>query len=293
MKTAAAAVGSRSGFTLAEMLVSMAVLAILILLIAQLFNSTMRATSVSTTHLEADDRARVLFGRMAADFSRIVTRTDVDAYLKSAATPQAGNDQFAFYSEVDGYSSSSDAQNTVALVAYRVNPGGARAVPSVERMGKALGWSGSAGIQSVAFLPLTISATWPAATNGLADADYEEISADTFRMETYYLLRSGTLSAVPWDTVAGGTSVNGFQDVAAIGVAIAMADRRAVTAAGGTAAPFVSLASKLGDFQAGMKVGQLEQQWQAAVTASGAVPAIQSGIHIYGRLFPVGPVLRP
>jgi len=49
-----------AGFTLVEVLVALGVLALLIALIAQLFNNTSAASSISTAHLEADARVRLL-----------------------------------------------------------------------------------------------------------------------------------------------------------------------------------------------------------------------------------------
>ena len=65
------------------------------------------------------------------------------------------------------------------------------------------------------FTPLTIAATWPAATNATMDADYEEIGPQVFRFEYYYMLTNGNLSV---------TSASGMRDVAAIVVDIAVID---------------------------------------------------------------------
>ena len=73
----------------------------------------------------------------------------------------AGNDQIAFYSAVPGYYPSTGSQSPVSLVAYRVN-----ALNQLEQMGVGLVWNGvSATDIPVVFLPLTISGTWPSATN--------------------------------------------------------------------------------------------------------------------------------
>jgi hypothetical protein len=271
---------------------------------------------LSTTHSEADDVARQLFTRMSADLNRMVKRADVDYDVKStvAGTTSAGttfnadpmgeseatgvNDQMAFYSEVDGYASGDDPQNTVSLVAYRINAQGGTAtpLPFMERMGKALSWTASNAtvIQPLVFEPQTIMAAWPAATDPTAsDPDYEMIAANVFRFEYYYVLRSGATSSIPWDVSAGSTGINGFKDVTAIGVVIAVADRKAGTFA--TLGNLTGLATSLRNFApsdgtTGVstdKIGALELAWQSAVTGSSLAAAIRNGIHIYGRLFSI------
>ena len=275
----------RHGFTLVEILVAVSILVLLIALVSQLLSNTSRAMSASTNHLEADDRVRLLFNRMAADFSRALKRTDIDYYLKTPLVAQPGNDQIAFYSEVSGYASADGAQNSVSLVAYRVRTSGG--VPSVERMGKALSWDGSApGMAPLAFLPLTIAATWPSATGADEDDNYEQIAPNVFRFEYYYMLRDGTLSATPWNAAAGSTTVNGLKDVAAIGVVVAAADRKAFQAA--RDGELNEVGRNLADFVAGSTVGQLQAQWQQAVLAGGDGPAVKGGIHVYEHLFYIG-----
>ncbi len=60
-------------------MVSIAVLALLVTLCAQMLNFTTAASATGTNHLEADARLRLLFGRMASDFAHIVKRQDVES----------------------------------------------------------------------------------------------------------------------------------------------------------------------------------------------------------------------
>lgn len=299
MKSQRLPIRSAGSFTMVEMLVSMAVLFLLILLIAQLFSNTSKVITVSTDHLAADDQVRLLFERMAADFGHLVKRPDVDYYLKApgyvaassnsvSANLESGNDQLAFYSEVPGYTTATNAVASISLVSYRVNVSSNS--PYMERMGKGLTWSaGASDGTPIVFEPLTLSETWPTATSGtLTDADYEPIAPNVFRFEYYYLLTSGALSATPWDTVAGSTNLNALKDVVAIGVVVAATDPKAAKLA--SMSELTSLAGQLPDFTTGAttNMGQLETEWQAVVSASTLVPAIKSGIHIYGRLFYIG-----
>ncbi|MBA3542884.1 MAG: prepilin-type N-terminal cleavage/methylation domain-containing protein [Chthoniobacterales bacterium] len=56
------------GFTLAEMLVSLAVLALLVVLIAQLMSSATVATTQGGKRMDSDYQVRLIFDRLANDF---------------------------------------------------------------------------------------------------------------------------------------------------------------------------------------------------------------------------------
>src|SRR6266853_1731119 len=77
-------------FTLAELLVSVFVLGVLVFLLTQLLNSATIITILGNKRMDADSQARMVFDRMAVDFSQMVKRSDVDYYLKNpAANPPA------------------------------------------------------------------------------------------------------------------------------------------------------------------------------------------------------------
>ena len=83
-----------SGFTLAELLVSVGVLVVLVLLFTQLINSAATVSILGHKRMDADSEARQVLDRMAIDFAQIVKRTDVDYYVKlgqPAATTKRSN----------------------------------------------------------------------------------------------------------------------------------------------------------------------------------------------------------
>jgi prepilin-type N-terminal cleavage/methylation domain-containing protein len=225
-------------FTVVEMMVSMAVLALLMAMISQLLNSAASIATQGNKHMDGDAQARAVFDRMAIDFAQIVKRADVDYYLKDPVTTQAGNDQMAFYSQVPGYNALTPAtsweQSPVSLVAYRINSDiNSQYYNQLERLGYGLTWNGyktgvatdngvmfSIASTTSAYNLIspnpqnTITANWQNATTTAKDASHEElIGPDVFRMEYYYILRGQTvsngtttstfasqLSATPWDT---------------------------------------------------------------------------------------------
>jgi prepilin-type N-terminal cleavage/methylation domain-containing protein len=225
----------RCGFTLMELLVSLLVLTIIILMVAQLMTNAATTARTSNKHIDTDTQARVVLDQMAADFAKMLQRTDVDYYVKAPIgyknpnahgkglklkTGQPGNDQIAFFSEVPGYYPPAGSQSPVSLVAYRVNAATTTSASylKLERMGKGLLWNGvNNGTNPnspypIIFLPGLIAAgtspwdqgwpQWYAAVNNdnsqkSADPDYEMIGPGVFRLEYYYLLKDGTISDVP------------------------------------------------------------------------------------------------
>jgi type II secretion system protein J len=269
---------SNHGFTLAELLVSIAVLALLVLFVSSLVNSAATITTLGNKRMDSDSQARQVLDRMAIDFTQMVNRSDVDYYLKSPANPQTGgNDQIAFYSGVAGYqpaTSTSKQHSPISLVAYRVN-----SQNKLERMGKGLVWNGATTDTPVVFLPQTITLTWPAATNATADTDYVEIGPQAFRFEYYYLLTNGNLSVTP---------TSGMQGIAAVVVDIAMTDPKSKVLL--TDPQTTALAVQLDDCLAGMAPGQLLATWQGRLDSNTNLPrAAVSAIRLYERYLYLSP----
>lgn len=179
------------GFTLAELLVSVAVLGLLVALATQLLNTSATVTTLGHKQMDADSQARQLLDRIALDFAQMVKRSDVDYYVKSSwfasGSPpaplgvtgvrtllQPGNDVIAFYSNVPGYYPTPSYQSPISLVAYRVfNPS---TTPSpcpncnkLERMGKGLLWNAAPAPPvtpspaPVVFMPIPLASPIPIA----------------------------------------------------------------------------------------------------------------------------------
>jgi len=217
-----------SGFTILELLVSMAVFALLAVLIAQLTISATSVTTGGTKRLDADSQARMIFDRMANDFAKMVKRPDADSIFAK----QAGNDAMFFYSEAPAYAASSlnaTTKNTVALVGYRINTNSSKypaGYPVLERLGEKLAWDGTTSNDASAtkdntepggmvFFSYpagsatpdpasTLEGNW-AKTIGTAasqytdgkDQDYHVLSDTVYRMEISFLLTDGTVSTTP------------------------------------------------------------------------------------------------
>jgi len=305
------------GFTLAELVVSMGVLALLIVLASQFFNSAATVTTLGNKQMDADAQARQLLDRMAIDFAQMVKRSDVDYYVKSsAASPQRrvlqpGNDQIAFYSAVPGYYPSTGSQSPVSLVAYRVNSDSTlSSYNKMERFGKGLVWNAvSTADTPVVFMPIPVAsplpaaelpvpppnplpaAAWPQAANMATDAAYELVGPQVFRFEYYYLLKDGTFSDNP--IISPHTSLSGMQDVSAIVVDIAVIDPKSkVLLTNAQLATFSTSgnANFLANYTSGLTPGQLRTQWQNTVNGITTLPPpALSGIRLYERFIYLSP----
>jgi hypothetical protein len=227
---------------------------------------------------------------MAVDFAQLVKRTDLDFFAKgtvvpnSVGGPMTGNDQIAFYSAVPGYYPPTGAQSPVSLVAYRVNSlSTSSSYNKLERMGKGLVWNGVSQTDiPVVFMPLTISATWPAATSSSASdtAAYEVMGPQVFRFEYCYLLRAnGSLSITPPSDISG---------ISAIIADIAVIDPKSKVLL--TDANIATVAGSLSDYTSGMLPGQLRTNWQTYLDGITNLPRTAiSGIRVYERYFYLSP----
>jgi len=289
----------RGAFTLAELLVSVAVLTLLVLMLTQLINNAAPIARTANKHIDTDTQARVVLDRIAVDFAKMLKRTDVDYYLKQpngnykghgnghgygnkVQSGQQGSDQIAFFSAVPGYYPSTGAQSPVSLVAYRINQDITSAsYLKLERMGKGLLWNGvstsnnpptnSNYTSPIVFLPLLINDRWPAATDGsTANSDYEVLGPQVFRFEYYYLLKNGSVTDVPWNTNAGHTSINGLADIEAIAMTIAVIDPQSRSLISNSS--LFDLASDMADFKdakgngnSAKNIGDMEAQWNGVL----------------------------
>ena len=276
--------GYRGGFTLAELVVTVGVLVLLVLLFTQLLNTAANVTTLGHKQMDADSQARGILDRMAIDFAQMVKRSDVDFFGKGTPAPNSamtGNDQIAFYSAVPGYYPPTGSQSPVSLVAYRINSAaGTTPFNKLERFGKGLVWNGVSSTDiPVVFMPLTISATWPAATSSSAsDSAYEVIGPQVFRFEYCYLRTDGSVSITP----------PGISSMAAIIVDIAVIDPKSKVLLNDTQT--TSLAGQLVDYSSNMVPGQLRTTWQNTLNGITTLPrpAI-SGIRVYERYFYLSP----
>jgi prepilin-type N-terminal cleavage/methylation domain-containing protein len=219
--------GRRGGFTLAEMLIAMAVLTVIVLFVTRLVDSAATIVTQGKKHMDTESHVRPVFDRLAVDIAQMLKRNDVSYYLKYNGGPAdvgsgitGANDRMAFFTAGPGYydDSSVSYNSRYCVIAYRVNTDPTSAAYNkVERMGKGLplnaaytnppaGTSANNSVIPLLFLDstlpgsysTTIDSKWPAATRASSDPNYypsdpyqkyELIGPQVFRLEYYYLTK--------------------------------------------------------------------------------------------------------
>jgi prepilin-type N-terminal cleavage/methylation domain-containing protein len=143
---------AKRGFTLVELMVAIAVLSLLIILVSKIVSGASTIATYNNSHMDSNDQARLVFDRMALDFSRMLKRPDADIiFCKNTGTTSI-NDTMFFFSESAGDSEQlngvatpwSAVRNNISLVGYRVNNDTTTSpnptYGQLERLGKALPW---------------------------------------------------------------------------------------------------------------------------------------------------------
>ena len=158
-----------AGFTILEIAVAIALLAVIGILVTQLVAATGYATRASNRGIDAASQARLAFDRLRLDFSARVKRADVDFVVSNSLT--AGPPySLLFLSEVTSATPqgvSFTNNRGVSVVGYQIDRATNAARQGLLRAGKALVWNdtGWTGYQtnglpaSLPNLPVTLSAS--------------------------------------------------------------------------------------------------------------------------------------
>lgn len=287
---------SRAGqaFTLIEVLVATAVLALLVLLIASILQSGSVVISGSRKHLGADAEAREVFSQFGMDLARKPRRADLDVLLS------ASNNALFFYSEAPGFPSTSDPRqfNKLSLVGYRVND-----AAQLERLGKGLTWDAPPFLTYAAQPPATNSAPLAASTIpgmwGLtvgsapvhadgADANYHLLAKGVFRLFYCFQKTDGSLILAPsFDPTRGKLA-----ETSALILTLAVLDEESRRPLSDLSKLATALPTPT---QSDLAAGRLPAEvWQASLNnnaqfaSDAGIPATAAArVRIYQRTFPL------
>ena len=109
-----------TAFTLLELLVAIAVMALIGVVLSQIIGATGKTTRISNRAIDAASQARIAFDRIGRDFTNLVKRAD-----SVFASSTAGPDLMLFLSLVNaaGLPGSTVSDNRgISIVAYRIAP---------------------------------------------------------------------------------------------------------------------------------------------------------------------------
>lgn len=262
-----------SGFTLIEVLVAAAVMALLFVVLSQVIAMTRQAISLNTGKLDASGQARAVFDRLAKDLSAKPSHPDLDMVVTKAA----GNDSLRFFSQVNGYTDSSDAASIrgIAEIGYKIEGTSAGGRPAHQLLRGASGTSWqAAGSQALNFH----------AQPSPKDADYDVLGNGVFRQEIVYLLDTGVFS-----NSTGSTDSNDYSRVKAVVVGIAVLDAASRDIIRPSAdADLQILADSLTDTGEGKDpMTQWTSDMAQAGFASGVPQKVIQGVRLYQRIFNV------
>lgn len=182
------------GFTLMELMVTMAILTVILTMALQVTDSTRTSIRVSEAKSMNDAAARKVFDQMKMDFSQMMVREDARIEFET----QDGNDEFAFLAHSRGLTSGSSAGERMAsLVSYQLTYDSVR---GFELMRGTLGHDfASASTDSLNLNPDRLFQTIPA-------DNLQALSKNILRLEVEYLVQG--VSSITRETVPPKTSEN-------------------------------------------------------------------------------------
>lgn len=265
---------ARRAFTILELLVSIAVLALLVVLVAQMTSDTAQSTAGSQKRSESAAQARMVFDRLALDLGRLVQRPDVDYEFGKAN----GNDFLRFYARTPGYSS--DTTRTLSVVGYRIPSNSV----TLERGARGVGWDDQA------FTPFVADKQTQSLINGaslpnLDAGDWDTLGDRVLRFEVTFLVRGN-----PRPTITAPTSAN---DLLGLNVGVVLIDR--TTAGRLTAGQLVGLANQFPDARDDITVGAL---WapvagdvEKLAQTAGVPVSAAAGIRVYQKFYRFRPAI--
>ncbi len=168
------------GFTLFELVVTMAILSIILLLVLQVTETSRNAIRISEAKSNNDAFARRAFDQIGRDFSQLIVRDDARVEFKS----MAGNDKIAFLANTRGLTTAADVgDRSVALVTYEL-------IQDATLRQRLL--RGSLGYKfadtAATALKLDASQNFPA----ISPNNLQSISNNLLRIEVEYLIRGTT-----------------------------------------------------------------------------------------------------
>lgn len=200
----------RSGFTLVELIVAIAILVIVGLGLSQVLGLSLQTWQQGLIRADCYTKARVVLDAATADIQRGVFRPDLKNFPASTATPPT----FTFYTRAAGMSTGTGSVRPISLVTYQLSTS-----PNLQgyllRSENTIDWGASNPILNVfqqPLLPVT------AATPPAAGPPNDLLSTGIVDFEMIFLLSDGT--TVLAKNYQSPTAV----PVVMIGVAVAVID---------------------------------------------------------------------
>ncbi|MEI9997774.1 MAG: prepilin-type N-terminal cleavage/methylation domain-containing protein [Verrucomicrobiota bacterium] len=189
----------QAGFTLAEMVISVAVLSILVLLLMAIMNTTSATVGMSWSRLQSDQDGRLVLDRLQIDLQNMLVRPDIDyEFIQNTGN---ANDKLAFYATEPGYTSVTSGKRVASVITYVVGVS-STGQPVLQRgANDGFQWIGGSGSPSV---PAMIFSSAPqlnvqnnSTIGSLEASSLDTLNPNVFRFEISFLLKNPTNAAAP------------------------------------------------------------------------------------------------
>ncbi len=249
-----------AGFTLVETLVTVAVLAIIALLLTRLAEGTRRVTSAAHQRLSADSAGRQVLDRIDADLRHAILRDDLPGMVEKLA----GNDRLSFFTQVDGYFPDPDVPVEPRGLSRSTYEAPAQALV---RIAQGMDWAGT--VAKPVFGGTNAASNLPALQ--------EVVAPDAFRLELAFLLNNGSRVAAKAEMVPGREPT----DVRAIIVSVATLDRGLYPVLASRGETVADVAALLVDAEDGVDI---VAPWRSAIDAADLPGTVRQGVQIYQRV---------
>ena len=268
---------SSGGFTLIELMVAMAVFAMMAVLLVVMVDGTTRVTGQSHRRISGDAGARQTLDRISADVARAIMRDD----LPFRVDKTVGNDGISFLANVDGYTEG----RGMSVISYNGSNG------TLQRGVDATSWTD--GSEAMDFTSVTNAA----ANAGYLERpgmDYEIIAQDVFRLEIAFLMGDGTIKAnigSPTNATPGVASLASSSGtpasntIKAIIIGIASIDERSREALG--TAGVTALQGAFPDAGVNQDLIATWEGYSSNSSYATNTPAVRQSVRVYQRYIPI------
>lgn len=273
------------GFSLIEILVAFAVLALLAVLFVQALNATSGVVAQSSKDLDVHADMRQALDRLTMDLAAKVRRDEVPTNVLK----QPGNDALIFKSSVPAAPENGMNPRGIALVAYRVSnlgPSGNSSDPiHLQRSSQALTWSNSARV--LEFIDPTAGTPVPSAP---PDAAFDALGPGVFRFEVTYIAAEGPHQSLERSDFPS-TSREFDRNVAALVVTVAALDRESRRILSDPQRQIADLAESFPDSENGTSTidawSQLASESDRLATDAGIPLRAASAVRVMQRRIPL------
>lgn len=174
-------------FTLIEILVGVAILAVLGLLIVQIIAATSSASRMSNAGIDAAAQARLAFDRMGIDLAAMVRRPDIDFQSTSSfgAAPPYG---LLFVSGVVSAGLSGTNNRGYSLVGYQVNGTADTPTPCLLRGAVPISWQGTNAVSLTGYQTNGLPVSLANIGVSLNPGDFDVLAPSVIRVVVGYQL---------------------------------------------------------------------------------------------------------